>query len=100
GYGNMNEVAVSGHGRSRLRTAMALVLGGVVFAILLALGTWQVQRLHWKEGILHTIDQRMHAAPITLPDVEARFAATGDVDYMPVTVTGTFVHDGERHFFS
>jgi surfeit locus 1 family protein len=96
----MNEVAASGQGRSRLRTAMALVFGGVLFAILLGLGTWQVQRLHWKEGILHTIDQRMHAAPITLPEAEARFAATGDVDYMPVTVTGTFVNAGERHFFS
>jgi surfeit locus 1 family protein len=96
----MTEAAAPVQGRSRLRTAMALGFGFVAFVILLALGTWQVQRLHWKEGILQTIDQRMHAAPISLAQAEARFASTGDVDYVPVTVTGTFLHEGERHFFS
>ncbi|TGT40651.1 SURF1 family cytochrome oxidase biogenesis protein, partial [Mesorhizobium sp. M8A.F.Ca.ET.167.01.1.1] len=33
-------------------------------------------------------------------DVEKEFAASHDVDYTPVTVTGTFLHQGERHFFS
>jgi surfeit locus 1 family protein len=96
----MSEAAASVPGRSRLRTAMALGFGFVAFVLLLGLGTWQVQRLHWKEGILQTIDQRMHAAPVSLAEVEARFASTGDVDYVPVTVTGTFVHEDERHFFS
>lgn len=86
--------------RSKLRTAAALVFGLVGIALLLALGTWQVQRLHWKEGILQTIAERMHSAPISLAEAEARFASTGDVDYMPVTVSGTFQHSGERHFFS
>lgn len=84
----------------RPRTWLALALGAVVFLILIALGTWQVQRLHWKEELLHTIDQRMHAPPLPLAEVETRFAATGDVDYVPVTVTGTFLHSGERHFFT
>jgi surfeit locus 1 family protein len=79
---------------------MALGCGLVVFLILLGLGTWQVQRLHWKEGMIRTIDERMHSATLPLADVEARYAATGDVDYVPVTVSGTFVHAGERHFFS
>lgn len=96
----MNDIATPVAGRSRLRIAMALGFGLVAFVILIGLGTWQVQRLHWKEGVLHTIDQRTHAAPVSLAEVEARFAATGDVDYMPVTVHGTFLHEGERHFFS
>jgi surfeit locus 1 family protein len=96
----MNAVSTPVGGRSRLRIATALGFGLVVFVILLGLGTWQVQRLHWKEAVLQTIDQRTHAAPVPLAEVEARFASTGDVDYMPVTVTGTFVHEGERHFFS
>ncbi|TIT22930.1 MAG: SURF1 family protein [Mesorhizobium sp.] len=79
---------------------MAFGLGIVVFLILLALGTWQVQRLHWKEGLLQTIDQRTHSAPVPLAEVEKRFAATGDVDYTPATVTGTFLHQGERHFLA
>ncbi|TIT58034.1 MAG: SURF1 family protein, partial [Mesorhizobium sp.] len=79
---------------------MLIALGLVLFFILLALGTWQVQRLHWKEGLLQTIDQRTHSAPLPLAEVEKEFASTGDVDYTPVTVTGTFLHSGERHFYA
>ena len=84
----------------RPRAWLALASGAVVFLVLIALGTWQVQRLHWKEGLLHTIDRRLHAPPLPLAEVETRFAATGDVDYVPVTATGTFLHSGERHFFT
>ncbi|RWX67130.1 SURF1 family protein [Mesorhizobium sp. M4B.F.Ca.ET.089.01.1.1] len=79
---------------------MLLILGMALFAVLIGLGTWQVQRLHWKEGLLQTIDQRTHSAPRPLAELEKQFAATGDVDYTPVTVTGTFLHQGERHFFA
>lgn len=96
----MSEASGLVAGRSRPKSALALGLGIIVFLILLALGTWQVQRLHWKEGLLQTIDQRTHSAPVPLAEVEKRFAATGDVDYTPVTVTGTFLHQGERHFLA
>ncbi|RUW27074.1 SURF1 family protein [Mesorhizobium sp. M4B.F.Ca.ET.215.01.1.1] len=79
---------------------MLLILGMALFAVLIGLGTWQVQRLHWKEGLLQTIEQRTHSAPRPLAELEKQFAATGDVDYTPVTVTGTFLHLGERHFFA
>ncbi len=87
-------------GGSRPRQLLAIGLGLIVFFILLALGTWQVQRLYWKEGLLQTIEQRTHSAPVSLADVEREFASTGDVDYTPVTVTGTFLHSGERHFYA
>lgn len=90
----------AGAGHSRPRKALALVLGAIAFLILIGLGTWQVQRLQWKEGLLHTIETRMHSAPLPLADVERQFAASGDVDYVPVTVAGTFLHEGERHFFA
>lgn len=38
-----------------------------MFLILLALGTWQIQRLHWKEQILAAIDRAEHAPPLPLP---------------------------------
>lgn len=96
----MSEASGLDAGRSRPRRALLLGLGVVLFAVLIALGTWQVQRLHWKEGLLQTIDQRTHSAPRPLAELEQQFAATGDVDYTPVTVTGTFLHQGERHFFA
>lgn len=79
---------------------LVAVLGLMVFAALVGLGTWQVQRLHWKEGLLVTIEARRSAAPLPLSEIEERFRATGDVDYTPVTATGTFRHAGERHFLA
>ena len=34
---------------------LVAILGLAALAILIALGTWQVQRLHWKEALLATI---------------------------------------------
>jgi surfeit locus 1 family protein len=76
------------------------LLGCFAFVTLLALGTWQVQRLQWKQGLLATIEARTEAAPLPLAGIEALFASQGDVDYVPVTVTGTFRHGGERHFLA
>ncbi|MEP6567288.1 MAG: SURF1 family protein [Mesorhizobium sp.] len=96
----MSEASAKSTGRSRPKTALLLGLGLLLFCTLIALGTWQIQRLHWKEALLQTIDQRTHSAPLPLAEVERQFTTTGDVDYTPVTVTGTFLHQGERHFFS
>lgn len=60
------------------------VFAVLVLAVLLALGTWQVQRLYWKEGVLARIEARIDAIPEPLPETpeEARD------EYLPVTVTG------------
>lgn len=79
---------------------LAIIFGVPALAILLALGTWQVQRLQWKEALIATIDQRTHAAPLPLAGIEAKFATEGDIDYWPVTTSGHFLHEGERHFFA
>ena len=83
----------------RPRKAPAILLASVAFLILIALGTWQVQRLHWKEGLIATIAQRM-----ALPAVDLVTTLTdpglAEEEYRPVTVEGTFDHRGERHFLS
>lgn len=96
----MSSIVPTGGGRPALGRLLALGFGLIAFLILVSLGTWQVQRLHWKEGLLQTIDQRIHSAPLPLSDVERQFASNGDVEYVPVKVTGTFLHEGERHFFA
>ena len=63
---------------------VAVVLGLAGFAVLLGLGTWQVERLHWKEALLAAIDERIHTAPRAAGRDREQFAATGDVDYAPV----------------
>lgn len=76
-----------------LMTAVALA----ALATLISLGTWQVDRLAWKEGLIHDIETRTQAAPIAF--AEWLTAKAGE-DYWPVTVSGVFRHDGERHFFA
>lgn len=76
------------------------VSAAVAFAILLGLGTWQVQRLQWKEGLIAAIGERIASRPSPLGDIERRYQETGDVDYYPVTLDGEFEHDGEQFFFA
>jgi len=80
--------------------AVLLVLIAAAFIVLVALGTWQVQRLQWKEELLARIDQRIHSQPVSLGEVEQRFEHAGDIDYVPVVVSGSFRHAGERHLLS
>ena len=64
---------------------LVALLGGFAFITLIALGTWQVQRLQWKEALIATIEARRSAEPQPLAEIEARYRSTGNVDYMPVT---------------
>jgi surfeit locus 1 family protein len=72
----------------------------IALAILISLGTWQVERLHWKEGLLADIAERRAAAPVPLADIEAMAAQGGDIEYRTVTATGRYINNKERHFFA
>ena len=50
------------------KAAFALFVGAFGAAILVGLGIWQVQRLEWKQGVLSTMDARISAPPVTLPE--------------------------------
>lgn len=78
--------------------ALAACLVGI--ALLLGLGTWQVERLAWKQDLIARIDQRIHAAPVDLDTLRRRAARGEDVDYTPAVVAGRFLHEGERYFLS
>ncbi|NZD60266.1 SURF1 family protein [Rhizobium sp. WYCCWR 11290] len=72
----------------------------IALAILISLGTWQVERLHWKEGLIADIAARQAAAPVPLADIDAMAAAGGDIEYRKVTATGRYINNKERHFFA
>ncbi|GGE14343.1 SURF1-like protein [Aureimonas endophytica] len=82
------------------RTLTGFALGVLGVILLVVLGTWQVERLHWKEGVLRQIDERIHAAPRPPAEIERLARETGDVDYWPVSVTGSFRNEAERYFLS
>ena len=74
------------------RILIPLIFGLAGAAVLIWLGTWQVQRLAWKEGILADIEARIAAEPVALP-------IDPDMDsdrYLPITVTGTLHQDPLR----
>ena len=85
---------------SRLRRWVAHAGVLVALAILLALGTWQVERLHWKQGIIDTIEARLGAAPMPIAAIARVAAETGDVDYRPAVAAGRFLNAEERFFLS
>lgn len=86
--------------RKPVRRLPVLLAAGLAFLALVSLGTWQLQRLQWKEALLAEIDQRIHSKPAPLSDVIPHFWQTEDVDYLPVTATGTFDNTKEQYFFA
>lgn len=73
-----------------LRHALFILLNGLAgTAVLLWLGTWQMQRLEWKRAILDDIEMRIAAAPVALPDSVSEEAD----EFLPVTSSGTVTAD-------
>lgn len=72
----------------------------VALIALLSLGTWQLQRLQWKQGLLGAIESRMASEAVPLEEIEHRLTQSGEVDYWPVRVSGIFEHENEQHFFA
>lgn len=82
----------------RLRRLLAPALAGLpVLALLIGLGTWQVQRLHWKTDLLARIAASEAAPPQPLgpaPQPYRKVVVTGHFDYgrealLGVEVRGT-----------
>ena len=72
-------------GRLVARGAVATLWIGAV-ALLLALGTWQVQRRSWKLDLIHRVETRLAAAPVPAP----RSAGPDDA-YLRVRASGNYM---------
>lgn len=68
----------------------------VALAILLGLGTWQMERLAWKNGLIAQVEQRVGEPPIPAPGASQweSFDRAHD-EYRPVTAQGRFDHSRE-----
>ncbi len=67
--------------------------------MLVGLGVWQIERLHWKENLIHTVDVRLHAEPVPLERVIAH-GVGDDAEWMRVTAHGRFKNEGEQYLFA
>jgi surfeit locus 1 family protein len=68
----------------------------VMVAILIGLGSWQLQRRVWKTDLLATIAERMNAAPVDIP---ADIDDPKDWRFRNAVVTGHFANDRALHLY-
>lgn len=65
--------------------------------VLLALGTWQMQRLAWKTNLIQGMESRISAPAVDLP---VGALDVGEWEYRRVRVSGRFLHDKEFHLLA
>jgi surfeit locus 1 family protein len=68
-------------------------------AVLIGLGTWQMERRRWKEGLIAKIAARVHADPVPLPTAVSP-DGKDDIEYLHVSAPGRFHHDKERYLYA
>lgn len=76
-------------------TARVLSFALPALVVLVGLGTWQLQRLSWKQDLIANMEAQLEAAPVALPveslDLE-------DWAFRPVRLTGRFMDEPEFVF--
>lgn len=76
----------------------------LALGVLIALGSWQVKRLHWKEALISKVEARIKQAPVQLADLTpvnpALKGSDEDLEYRAVKVTGTFDHEQEFFYYA
>lgn len=73
----------------RRRLVLASVAAGLGVAVLLGLGTWQIQRAAWKDGLQAALDARLALPPAELP---ATLATPDDWHQRRAVARGVFDH--------
>jgi surfeit locus 1 family protein len=70
----------------------------ILFAFLNSLGVWQVQRLHWKLGLIAQVNQNLAAKPLTL-GAALKMGPDG-AQYHRVALDGRFDNAKESYVFT
>jgi surfeit locus 1 family protein len=81
-------------GPRRRAIVVPIVFTLVVVALLGALGTWQLERKAWKEGLIAELQNKLSAAPVVLPPRERwpQLAAEQD-EFRRVKFSGEFLDE-------
>lgn len=84
--------ALTGGGRRFRPSLWATLFTVPAVLIMLGLGTWQAQRLSWKNDLIQRVQERLASPPVPLP---ASIADPEPFDLRPVTVGGRLLHERE-----
>jgi surfeit locus 1 family protein len=78
--------------RTSRRTWRSLVIPATIaFVVLIGLGTWQLQRKTWKEGLIAALSAQLAAPPIPLPEASSwPNLDVGGLQYHRVSFTAQF----------
>jgi surfeit locus 1 family protein len=79
----------------RRRMWPLIAASAIAIVFLCVLGTWQVQRLSWKNSLIATIDARLKENPISLSEALARRSRGETIDYLVVSASGQFMNAPE-----
>lgn len=88
--------------RIRPAAIVVLLLTIMLTGFLLALGTWQVQRLFWKLDLIERVEARAHAAPVEAPAASEwpELADPAEYEYRRVKLSGAFLNDKEIQVYT
>ena len=84
--------------RARLIWPTALTIAGL--AVLIGLGTWQLQRKQWKDQLIAKIAARVVASPVPLSQAQQISLTGGDIEYLRVTARGRLHESKERYLYA
>ncbi len=70
----------------------------ILFALLVGLGVWQVQRLHWKLGLIAAVNRNLAAPPLSLG--KAVQMGSEGAQYHRVALDGRFDNAKEAYVFT
>lgn len=84
---------------------LSLIIGSLVvlvmLGVLLALGTWQIQRLQWKLDLIEARRVALEGPPLPITAKDLSPDRVADLpDFRRVTVSGTFLNDHEFYLAS
>ncbi len=74
------------------------VATALLFAFLVGLGVWQLQRLQWKLALIEQVNRNMHARPIPLDARGLPYSETGS-EYLHVSLAGRFDNAKEAYIY-
>ena len=87
----MNTTTGAERGRRFRPTLWSTVAAAAALAVLIGLGTWQVQRLHWKEGVIAYREARLAMPPVSVGGE----TAAADLAFRRASAIGRFLHAEE-----